>query len=93
MDNVRNYLNRSRSFKCEHCGGDIEVKDLADYMQSEISGDMGGETGIEYKYTFSKDVIVRCPKCFKAFKLEGCLWNAPDEAFIYDIFKLMPLDK
>ncbi len=93
MDNVRNYLNKSRILKCTNCGNDLEVKNLADYMQSEISGDMGGETGIEYKYSFSKDVVIKCNHCLKSFKIKGCLWYAPDENFFYDNFSLFLLNE
>lgn len=92
MEDVRNYLNKSRVFKCPNCGSDITVRDLAGHMKYEISGDMGEETGTEYKYSFTDDVFVRCPDCGKEFKVKGSLWNAPDEDFVYDVFRLFPVE-
>lgn len=93
MDDVRDYLNETREFKCMECNTDIRIKNIGNHMKSRISADMGGETGTEMEYSFVEDVIVKCPNCGREFKLDGHFWYAMDEGFKYNTFKLVPMDR
>lgn len=87
---ISEFFYKPTALPCPDCGNDVLVAKLSHHMG--IVGIEGCEWTV-YKYGFVSDVEVECKKCHSRFKVNGYVYDGPDEGYLRHYLKLVPLQE
>lgn len=85
---ISEFFYKPCALPCPKCSNDVLVTNLSHYMG--IVGIEGCEWAV-YKYGFINDVEVECKECHSRFKVNGYIYDGPDEGYLDHSLKLIPL--